>query len=49
MQDDLARNPVAVIVACTAISMDHTENTIPLLLFMGHYLTMAVVYLPISW
>jgi hypothetical protein len=25
--------------------MDHAENTIPLLLFMGHYLAMAVDHL----
>jgi hypothetical protein len=30
-------------VACAAISIDHTENIIPLLLFMGHYLGMAIV------
>jgi hypothetical protein len=29
--------------------MDCTENTVPLLLFMGHCLVMAVVLLLISW
>jgi hypothetical protein len=40
---------VAVIVACAAIGVDRTKNTIPLLLFTGHYLAMAVVYLFTSW
>jgi hypothetical protein len=31
------------IVACEAIDMDRTENTIPVLLFMGHYLATAFV------
>jgi hypothetical protein len=31
------------IVAYAAINMDHAENSIPLLLFMGHYFATAVV------
>jgi hypothetical protein len=36
------------IVECAAIGTDHAENIIPLLLFTGHYLATAVVYLLIS-
>jgi hypothetical protein len=31
------------IVACAAISADHAENTISLLLFMGHCIVTAIV------
>jgi hypothetical protein len=31
------------IVACAAIGTDCTENAIPLLLFMGHYLATVAV------
>jgi hypothetical protein len=31
------------IAVCAAIGMDRAENTIPLLLFMGHYLPTALV------
>jgi hypothetical protein len=31
------------IVACATIGTDRAENTIPLLLFAGHYLATAVI------
>jgi hypothetical protein len=31
------------VLACATIGTDGAENTIPLLLFKGHYLEMAVV------